>query len=249
MKKINLLLILSISLFAFFGCEENEDVIAVSEIDYVSFEIDFAQGVDAAIATSLDVRVFTSTIASSDRTINLIVDTANTTLDASAYTAPTSVTIPANSNEGTFAINIDGPNVGAGGVLVFDFNADSNIAFTGDPVTINVFPVCFDNTPNLTLTLDITFDSWPEEIYWVIEDSAANVIAESAPGAFGGYAGLTGGISQDFCLSDGTYTFTIYDQFGDGAGAYSLTYNDGTIVHNSSGGYGGGEVIPFSLGN
>lgn len=249
MKKIGLLLILSISFFTFFSCENNEDVIAISEIDYVSFQIDFNQGVDAAITTSMDVKLYTSTISTSDRTINLMVDTGSTTLNAAAYTVPASVTIPANSNEGTFTVSINGPEVGAGGAIVFDFQADNNIAFTGDPLTVNVFPVCFANTPNLTLTLDITFDGWPEEIYWVIEDSAANVVAESAAGVYGAYAGLTGGISQDFCLPDGSYTFTIYDLYGDGAGAYSLTFNNGVVVHSSDGAYGGGEVIPFSIGN
>jgi len=247
MKKINLFF-LFVSLVAMVSCEKNEDVIAISNIDYAAFQADFNQGVDAAIATPMEVKLYTSTMSGSDRTINLIVDTDLTTLDASAYTAPASVTIPANSNEGTFIVNIDGPNVGSGGAIVFDFSSDNNIAFTGDALTINVFPVCFANTPNLTLTLDITFDGWPEEIYWVIDDGTSTV-AESAPGVYGAYAGLTGGISQDFCLPDGSYTFTIYDGFGDGAGAYSLTFNDGTIVHSSDGAYGGGEAIPFSIGN
>ncbi len=248
MKKINLF-VLFLSLMAIVSCEKNEEVLTITQIDYVSFQADFNRGVDAAITTDIDVNIYTSTTSTSERTVNIGVDATQTTLDASAYSTPATVTIPANSNVGTFTVSIDGPNVGSGGVVVLDFSTDNNVAFTGDALTMTVFPVCFDNTPNLTLTLDITFDDWPEEIYWRIQDGTGAFIAESAPGAFGAYGGLTGGISQDFCLSDGDYTFVIFDQFGDGAGAYTLTFNDGTVVHESDGGYGGGENVPFSLGN
>lgn len=249
MKKINLLLILSISFFVFFSCEKNEDVIAVSEIDYVSFQIDSDQGIDVTEVTPIEVKVYSSSITTSDRTINFAVDATLTTLTTAAYTVPTSVIIPANSNEGTYVVSVNGPEVGSGGVLVMDFIADNNIAFTGDALTLNIFPACFDNTPNLTLTLEIVFDDWPEEIYWIIQDSDDNVVAESAPNSYGAYSGLTGGISQDFCLSDGEYSFTIYDAYGDGAGSYSLMFSDGNVVHSSDGAYGGGETISFSLGD
>jgi hypothetical protein len=238
----NTFLILIFSFLVLQSCDQD----ALERADYVGFELGFSLGVDAALVTSRDVNVYTATVSSSARTFNIAVNTEASTVGASAYTVPTSVSVPANSNVGTFTVDVNGPNLGSGGALVLSFGEDSNV-FTGDDLTINLFPVCFDNTSNLTLTLDITFDDWPEEIYWILEDGTGAVIAESAPSAYGAYAGLTGGISQDFCLSDGSYTFTIYDGFGDGSGPYQLSFSDGTIVHSSDGAYDGGEAVSFEL--
>ena len=235
-----------ILLFSFFLLNSCDDDPAGSTADYVGFEIDFSQGVDAAISTPIEVKVYSTTVSSSDRSFSIGVDTDLTSLNASAYDVPTSVTIPANSNEGAFTVNINGPSVGSGGNLVLSFGDDNSI-FTGDNMTLSVFPVCFDNTANLTLTLAITFDSWPEEIYWVLTGSSGVVAESVTPAAYGAYAGLSGGISQDFCLPNDTYSFTIYDAYGDGAGPYSLTFSDGTIVHSSDGAYGYGEAIDFEL--
>ena len=240
----NTFLILLFSFLLLNSCDEDP---VGKTAEYVGFELDFSQGVDAALITPIEVKVYSTTVSGSDRSFGLSVDADMTSLDPSAYDAPTSVTIPANSNEGVFTININGPGVGPGGNLVLSFGETENV-FTGESITLSVFPVCFDNTANLTLTLDITFDPWPEEIYWVLQNSSGAVVAESAtPAAYGAYAGLSGGISQDFCLPNDTYTFTIYDGYGDGAGPYSLSFSNGTIVHSSNGAYNGGESIDFEL--
>jgi hypothetical protein len=244
--KYTLLVIIFVSLSLFHSCEDSE-VIETQNIDYVGFVKSFSKGVDVAIVTEIDVDVYTTQVSDTDRTFAISLNSDLTTLGTTAFTIPTNVTIPANSNKGTFTVSINGPDIDGGGDLVLALG-DGASDFTGEDLTIAVFPVCFDNTANLTLTLDITFDSWPEEIYWRIQNSSGETIAESAsPPAFGAYAGLTGSVSQDFCLTDGSYTFTIFDGVGDGAGAYTLTFNDGTEIHSSDGSYGAGETIAFEL--
>jgi len=243
MKKIKNIFLVVLTFTFLFNCE---DTYKPEPLDYVTFQTDFSKGIDAAITTPVEVNVYAGTISSSDRSFNIMVDTDMTGLDASAYTVPASVTIPANSNVGTFEVSINGPGVGDGGDLVLSFGS-GDTAYTGESLAISIFPVCFANSGNLTLILDITFDSWPEEIYWVLEDGSGGIVAESAPGAWGAYAGLSGGISQKFCLPNDTYTFTIQDYYGDGAGPYKLSYDDGTVVHSSDGDYGSGESFEFDL--
>ena len=100
--------------------------------------------------------------------------------------------------------------------------------------------------------LKFVFDSYPEEIYWVLYDDG-DFLVESAAGVFGAYAGLTDGISVPFCLPDGNYTFEIYDQYSDGIccnygdGSYSITGGGNTYASGSS--YGFVESTTFTLGN
>ena len=244
MKKIKNIFLILFTFTFLFNCEENYEP---EPLDYVTFETDFDKGVDAALTTAVEVKVYAGTISSSERVFTITVDADKTSLDTAGYTVPSSVTIPANSNVGSFEVTINGPGVGDGGNLVLSF-VSGDSAYTGESISINIFPVCFANSNNLTLILDITFDSWPDEIYWVLEDSSGATVAASAtPPAWGAYAGLSGSISQKFCLPDGTYTFTILDAYQDGAGPYKLSFDDGTVIHSSNGGYGAGETFDFDI--
>lgn len=244
MKKLATILTLIFSIALFTNCEENDDTPAILGIDFVGFESDSQIGVDPGGSTSQEISVAVSQASGSDRTFNLTVNADMTTADASAYSVPSSVTIPANGTVGTFMVDVVGPNVSPSGNDVVVIEIASGAEFISDPITLNLKQVC----PNPELILDITFDNWPEEIYWRITDSGGSTLFESAtPAGFGAYAGLTGGITRNMCLASGTYTFTIFDGFEDGAGPFTLSLDNGTVLASSDGGYGAGTSISITI--
>ncbi|TXG38791.1 hypothetical protein [Seonamhaeicola maritimus] len=244
MKRIITLCAIMLSLVVFTNCEKNDDTPAILDIDYVGLESGFTIGVDPTGTASQEVQIATSNTASTPRMFNIAVDTDLTTADASAYSVPSSVTVPANSNVGMFSIDVVGPNVSTSGndILAIGFTSPDDGLFISDPISLNLKQVC----PQPETILDFTFDDWPEEIYWVIEDAGGNALYESAPGAYGAYDGLEGGITRSICLAPGDYTFTIYDRFADGAGPYTISQG-GTVLVSSDGLYGPGEARSFTV--
>ncbi|WP_394365776.1 hypothetical protein, partial [Hyunsoonleella pacifica] len=144
----------------------------------------------------------------------------------------------------TFNLDIVGPNVNPSGedILALDFVSQEGLQI-GATMQINLKQVC----PNPELILDIIFDNWPEEIYWRIVDAGGNTVFESlTPAGFGAYDGLEGGITRNICLASGSYTFVIFDGFEDGAGPFSLTFND-EVIFSSDGSYGAGTSVAITI--
>src|SRR5690554_2055621 len=69
------------------------------------------------------------------------------------------------------------------------------------------------NTNGEEVTLNVTVDCWGEDTTWEIKDDNNNVVASGGP--YGGQAGGTLN-TYTFCLPPGCYSFTIFDQYGDG---------------------------------
>ncbi|KJD31492.1 hypothetical protein PK35_13835 [Tamlana nanhaiensis] len=246
MKKIGIIITLIFSIVLFTDCKENDDTPAILSIDYVGFESDFQIGVDPSGTVSKEVKIAVSQLSGSERTFNLSINSDLTTANPSAYSIPSSVSIPANSKSGSFLVEVIGTNVNASGndLLVINIIDETENLFISDPISLNLKQVC----PNPELILDITFDTYPEEIYWVISDESDNTVFESiTPAAYGAYTGLTGGITRNMCLQSGTYTFTILDGYEDGAGPFTLTLEDGTLLGSSDGAYGAGTTITFTI--
>lgn len=217
MKKINLLLILTVSLFAFFGCEKNEDIIAISEIDYVTFgNSAYSAGVDPGGTANVDVPVFVSNISSADRSFNVSVDPSSDAA-AGSYDMPATVAIPSGTNAGMLTVALSDVNLGIGvNNLVINLDlADGQ--FNGGSTTISYVQNCTE----VTATLEITFDAYPEESGWYIEDALGGIVASAAAGDYAGQASAT----ESIVLCSGRdYTFVFTDSWGDGtAGSYSLT--------------------------
>jgi hypothetical protein len=144
--------------------------------------------------------------------------------------------VPANSNLGVFSITVEGASIDPeGDTLGLEFTSADDI-FIGGPLVLTLKQVC----PNPELFLDITFDTYPEEQYWELYDANDVLLYEG-----GTYPDQTS-YTRAFCLSPGSYQFLMGDAYGDGGGPYTLTYNGG-ILHSSDGGFGFGEVIPFTL--
>ncbi len=99
------------------------------------------------------------------------------------------------------------------------------------------------------LTLSVTLDNYPQETSWEVTDSSGAVVAsESYSTANPDGSTVTETISG---LAAGSYTFTIFDSFGDGIccgfgnGSYTLSSSSGTIV--SGGEFGSSEATDFCI--
>lgn len=95
-----------------------------------------------------------------------------------------------------------------------------------------------------TVRLEMAFDDYPQETFFTLADVSR--------GSFS--SGLTN-YSEDFCLSDGNYTFTIGDSYGDGIccnygyGHYSLkNLSTGETIKESSGAFDTEESVEFCIG-
>ena len=104
---------------------------------------------------------------------------------------------------------------------------------------------CNDNLVNVS----ITFDNYPEETSWAVTNDSGQTVASG--GTYGSEPdGST--ISEDLCLPDGCYTFTINDAYGDGIccsygnGSYSVTDASGSLA--SGGSFGSSEATQFCVG-
>jgi hypothetical protein len=124
-----------------------------------------------------------------------------------------------------------------GNDCTFNDVLDSNCNCSGTP---------FDFDPDLTLT--ITFDNYPQETSWDIRDINNTVVASG--GTYGGQPdGST--LNIPITLSDGNYTFTIYDSYGDGIccsygiGSYQLVSSGETIA--SGGSFASAESTQFCV--
>ena len=111
--------------------------------------------------------------------------------------------------------------------------------------------VCDDSDPDgcegLELTLSITPDAYPEEIFWEITDLYfGDVIAE---GGDYPYDPNIESFEEELCLEEGCYEITFYDTYGDGIccdygeGFYALLDEDGNPIYISDGNYGASESI------
>ena len=85
----------------------------------------------------------------------------------------------------------------------------------------------------VTFTVAITPDSWPTEISWDLVSNATNdVIGSTAPGDLTTAGEL---YTWDYDIEHGSYTFTIYDTFGDGNSGGFVLYVDGVAIFTFDG--------------
>ena len=114
----------------------------------------------------------------------------------------------------------------------------------------------------ITFTLDT--DCWGFDTYWELENSASTVIqsggntsgippggaqgaAATDPGAYGNQITIT----EEWCLADGCYDFTIYDDWGDGlAGVASGCAIDGSYsIDETISGTNLASILNVNFGN
>ena len=102
---------------------------------------------------------------------------------------------------------------------------------------------CADNG----LTFSLTTDNYGEETSWQIAHNQTGVVASGS-----GYAANTQ-YTEQLCVADGEYTFTINDSYGDGiccsygSGSYALN-NESTLLASGAS-FQTTEATAFSLGS
>ncbi len=226
---------------AFVSCED--DVSKSSSLkDYVGMEPSKYVGIPQNETVTVDSKVYATNVANVDRTFALVVDPTSTH-NASYYTVPATVTIPAGEKVGVFQVEIIGTNLGTGKTLIVGLEQlpGVNQAVTGytavlpagaplgtypdvTAVVTNKITYTIEETCDFNkVILSIKFDNYPEETAWELYDSALNVVASGgldAGGNITGYAALgfadASTFTTNFCLPGGQYTFAIYDDYGDG---------------------------------
>ncbi len=243
MKNIKLLLLAVLVSVGFSSCEEELEAPGTSYATFEAPNVDV--GVEQGGSTTADIKIYTANITGSARTINVTVDTDATTADAGAYSVPASVAIPAGSNLGTLSVGINDVGLDSDKVLVLKLEQTADID-TGGNITIGLSQVCPNNGVKVKVTL--TFDSWPEEVAWRILDSGGNTVAASAdPFAFGAYAGLSGSVTESYCLASGDYTMEISDFYGDGGTDYAVTANGTPLFGVAATDYTASTTVDFSI--
>ena len=245
MNKIKLFSILFISAFVFSSCE---DEVEAPGTPFVAFESNLS---DVTVAPGAPltktINVYSANTTGSDRSVNLVVKD-NSTIGSSSYTMPSSVTIPANASSASFDIVFveDGLDIVQDQILAVAM--ESSELYTGEDISLNVAKGCAPGSSKLKIS--VTVDNWPEEVYWRIRNASTGeymLASQDSPG-YGGLAGTASGttLTDAACLPAGDYLFQIYDQYGDGAGACSITV-DGVQIFATSGAYGAGTELPFSI--
>lgn len=240
MKNIKYLFLFVATVFLLNSCEEG--VPSTDDLNYVTFE---ATGMDLGViidgSSDYEIMVYTTQTTGSDRTFNLMVNADGTTADAASYSVPATVVVPANTNVGTFMLGLTDVNIGDGQTLVIELSVADGV-FTGEPTEIMITQICDKNET----FINILFDGYASECTWDLLDGAGTVI-----GSGRGYSDGQASSSTKFCLSDGDYTFDIYDAYGDGLtypglGSVAIVSN-GTEVVAFDGDYGAGTSVDFTL--
>jgi len=253
----------------FVSCEK--DVTTENSLkNYVGMEPSKSLSIYPDETVSVESKVYASNVSNVDRTFNLVVDPASTH-NSSYYIVPATVTIPAGEKVGTFQVSITGTDLGSGKNLIVGLEQVEGVdyaitSFTTDAnglasvVTSNKIKYTIEERCDYNkVVLSIKFDNYPEETAWELYDSSNNVIASGGLSDDGttitGYADYPdqGTFTTNFCLQSGTYTFVIYDDYGDGMytsasvqGNYSLKLGS-TVLASGSGNFGSFQDTTFTL--
>jgi len=216
------------------GCDHDEPTF---EPSFASLE--FAPGgqnvgVELGGSTSYDVNVYTGNIVGTDREFTINVGGAST-LDPNGYTVPSTVTVPAGSNEGSFTVQVSDFNLGlTGKTLILNLAKQEDVSI-GDPLRLNVATVC----PGKEFVIDFVLDAYPGETgYTLVNAAGETVVSVSGSPA----------TSRSLCLPSGTYTFNLTDSYGDGIsdGGVTLSYA-GNVIATIDGDFGSETSVEISF--
>ncbi|WGH75420.1 hypothetical protein P8625_15320 [Tenacibaculum tangerinum] len=241
MKNIKLLFLAIVASFSLSSCDDEVEPL---NTNYVTFgKPSYSTSVDVGATTTYDITVYTANITSSDRTFGVSVDMDATNADAGSYSVPSSVTIPANQNEGTLSVQLSDVNLGISvNKLVLNFDGEEGLS-NGGSTTIGYIQNCNE----VSGTLDIVFDGYGSETSWEILDSEGGVVASADVETYSdGQA--TASVPITLCAGR-TFTFTIKDSYGDGLsypanGTYTLTIG-GSVKASGGGDFGSSESTDF----
>lgn len=138
MKNIYRIFIALITVGTLVACDYDSDFV---EPSYATLASEREVAVLNTGSESVEVTLYTGNITGSDRTFTIYVDESST-LDPSTYSLPQTVTVPGNSNEVSFTIEVTGEGIkNQGDVLVLGIQEDATFS-TGNLLSIAVTKIC-----------------------------------------------------------------------------------------------------------
>jgi hypothetical protein len=179
-----------------------------------------------------------------------------------AYAGMTSIQIPICLNDGNYVLSFFDTNnngLNGGSYRMYDLNGNTYACgSTFSNQDISMFTTGVSNNSS-QVELSIRFDNYPEETAWELYDSSLNVIESGGftAGTITGFAALgfadQGIFKTVFCLTPGSYTFVIYDAYGDGMytsasvqGNYSVKLGE-TVLASGQGDFGTSQATTFTI--
>lgn len=241
MKNFLFLLVLFTVLITFNNCTDEP---TAPQTNYITFSSKtYSTSVDVGASKTFDITVFTANVTGNDRSFDIILDPTSTAAAAS-FTLPSTVTIPAGTNEGKLSIALTDTNLGIGvNTLKLSFGAQEGLSIGGTTILSYI-----QNCTEVTGTLTFAFDAWGSEVGWKITDALDGVVVSKSAGT---YADGQVSATESITLCAGrNYTLTITDAFGDGMsdptnGSYTLTIG-GAVKATGGGNYGASQAKPFN---
>jgi hypothetical protein len=228
MRYIKSIVIFILSMVTFVSCSEDKENI----FNFVSYELSSSEiEVPVAGNTEKDFRIFSSITQNADKTFNIVL-LETSTANPLAYILPNKVIIPANSNEGIFTLSMEDLDIDDGKTIEISLTSDDTNVYIGDDLTINASLLC----PFEEVILEIQFDDYASDTGIEIKNSSNQVVYSFPAGA---HQNGTSSLIEGICLTDGDYTFTITDDFGDGlsdpdSGSYKLSLAGESLISNTN---------------
>ena len=254
MKNIKLFAISMIGMMMLVtSCDDNEVIYdPLTGPTGIGFTTSSASVVVPAEGVSVTLTVQSTTVSSSAREFNVAVDPSST--GSSADYSLGSLTIPANSHEGSMDVTFDNYDNLEDLVtfkLVLNLDLDASVGVTGfKTVTFNYVKKVICNDFKLTLIEDV----YADERSWEITDATGAVVLSRPEGYYPRQPSGGGTFVEEFSLPDGCYTFTIRDSYGDGqfdgntSGGYFLDCSVISVA-SGAGNWGADDVHNFISGD
>jgi hypothetical protein len=214
MKKLTTALLLIFSILAFNNC--SDEVTGTKDLNYIAFQVPPPTIIVEKNGTiTSDIHVYTTQVASSDRTFDVKVVAASTTANAASYKVPESVTVPANSNDGKLTITVSDTNLGVDPVtLALEFGASDGL-FTGSKTTLKILKHCSLNINDFVGTYAGTTYYGPTKVVTSLNSSGKLQITGIGVAFFTGYWGevITSmqTLPMNVDLATGNFTIALAD--------------------------------------
>ncbi|WP_291117855.1 hypothetical protein [Flavobacterium sp. UBA6135] len=237
--------------------------------NFVSFETNKTVLIETGQTVAIEAKVFASQTSTVDRVLELVVGSTSTA-NPMYYSMPSTVTIPAGSKEGTINLSIQGVELDSTGkTIVIGFvpqeglnvtttysgsKALGTYAVAYKQLVITAKEVCSASP----LRIQIVTDRYGDETTWELYNQNMDVIASGGPYATQSASGAFPQAPIDLCLASGSYTFVVYDSYGDGmnsgygAGYYRLVsmnsdFSSEVLQIAQNGVFGAFDIVEFTL--
>jgi hypothetical protein len=125
-------------------------------------------------------------------------------------------------------------NLASGNGQVFNVSIVNPNGAIDEQPNNNALSITVNASIGLAYNFNLVTDNFPEETAYRLINTGTNEVIRNVP-----FGQISGGTSNTaFCLPDGCYKFTIYDDYGDGIccgffsgnGSYTLTDNLGIVL-------------------